>query len=197
MNLKRSSIIIYALFIFFVPNISFSDEANDALDFVESLGYEAIKMLADKDLNEENKIKKFEQLLDYGFDVPLIARYALGKYWRKTPQDKREKYVITFRKFIVASYAARLGQFGGEKFYTKSVKNDGKRGFVVKSRIETPNGTKIKVDWRVRNTNGTFRIYDVVIEGISMVITQRDEFSSIIQRSGGNIDTLIQRLESH
>ncbi len=184
------------LVFFLVPNVSISSEQDDALNFVQSLGNKAIEMLASDNLTENQKIIEFEKLLDKGFEVPLIARYALGKYWRKTPKDKRERYVLAFRKFIVDSYAARLGQFGGERFYTKSVRNDGKRGFIVNSLIETPSGSKVKVDWRVKKINDSLRIYDVIIEGISMVITQRDEFSSIIQRSGGNIDTLIQKLEN-
>mgnify|MGYP001276474736 CR=1 FL=1 len=124
------------LVFFLVPNVSISSEQDDALNFVQSLGNKAIEMLASDNLTENQKIIEFEKLLDKGFEVPLIARYALGKYWRKTPKDKRERYVLAFRKFIVDSYAARLGQFGGERFYTKSVRNDGKRGFIVNSLIE-------------------------------------------------------------
>ena len=195
--MKQNKFICIIFICFLFPKVSFSNDQSDALKFIEDLGEKAVEMLADESLNAENKIKKFEQLLDVGFDVPLIARYALGKYWRKTDKNKRNAYVLAFRKFIVDSYATRLGQFGGEKFYTKGVRDDGKRGLVVNSIIETPNGTKVKVDWRVRKTKESFRIYDVIIEGISMVITQRDEFSSIIQRSNGKIDTLIEKLEKH
>ena len=177
-------------------SLSISAEKDEALKFIENLGNKAILMLSNENYTEDQKISEFEKLLDQGFEVQLIARYALGKYWRKTPKIKRQEYVAAFRKFIVDSYASRLGQFGGEKFYTNNVREDGKRGFIVNSLIETPSGTKVKVDWRVKKINNALRIYDVVIEGISMVITQRDEFSSIIQRSGGNIDPLIKKLQN-
>ena len=196
MKYIKLSYIIVVLALYLIPNASISAEQDEAESFIQELGNNAIEMLSDKKLSKKQKISEFEKLLDLGFEVPLIARYALGKHWRKTPKDQREKYVDAFRSFIVDSYASRLGQFGGEKFYTNNVREDGKRGFIVSSLIETPSGTKVKVDWRLKKINNSFRIYDVVIEGISMVITQRDEFSSIIQRSGGDIEPLINRLKN-
>ncbi len=196
MKYIKLSYIIVVLALYLIPNASISAEQDEAESFIQELGNNAIEMLSDKKLSKKQKISEFEKLLDLGFEVPLIARYALGKHWRKTPKDQREKYVDAFRSFIVDSYASRLGQFGGEKFYTNNVREDGKRGFIVSSLIETPSGTKVKVDWRLKKINNSFRIYDVIIEGISMVITQRDEFSSIIQRSGGDIEPLINRLKN-
>ena len=197
MKYFRLNYILLVLLLSILPNLANSAEQDDALSFIQDLGNKAIEMLSDKNLSDSQKISEFEKLLDFGFEVPLIARYALGKYWRKTPKDKRTQYVNAFRIFIVDSYASRLGQFGGEKFYTSNVRDDGKRGFIVSSLIETPSGQKVKVDWRLKKINNAFRIYDVIIEGISMVITQRDEFSSIIQRSGGDIDPLITKLKNY
>ena len=197
MKYFRLNYILLVLILSILPNLANSAEQDDALSFIQDLGNKAIEMLSDKKLSDSQKISEFEKLLDFGFEVPLIARYALGKYWRKTPKDKRTQYVNAFRIFIVDSYASRLGQFGGEKFYTSNVRDDGKRGFIVSSLIETPSGQKVKVDWRLKKINNAFRIYDVIIEGISMVITQRDEFSSIIQRSGGDIDSLITKLKNY
>ena len=197
MKYFRLNYILLVLILSILPNLANSAEQDDALSFIQDLGNKAIEMLSDKNLSDSQKISEFEKLLDFGFEVPLIARYALGKYWRKTPKDKRTQYVNAFRIFIVDSYASRLGQFGGEKFYTSNVRDDGKRGFIVSSLIETPSGQKVKVDWRLKKINNAFRIYDVIIEGISMVITQRDEFSSIIQRSGGDIDSLITKLKNY
>ncbi|MBL42323.1 MAG: toluene tolerance protein [Rhodospirillaceae bacterium] len=200
--MKNISINVFFTFLilflsqFVFLNFSNSAEKDDAQKFIQSLGNKAIAMLSNKNSTKVQKISDFEKLLDEGFEVQLIARYALGKYWRKTQKDKKDEYILAFRKFIIDSYASRLGQFGGEKFSAVGVREDGKRGFIVNSLIETPNGTKVKVDWRVKKINNAFRIYDVVIEGISMVITQRDEFSSIIQRSGGNIDPLIKKLQN-
>ncbi|MAR79204.1 MAG: toluene tolerance protein [Rhodospirillaceae bacterium] len=197
MKYFKLNYILIVLILSILPNLATSAEQDDALSFIQDLGNKAIEMLSDKKLSDSQKISEFEKLLDLGFEVPLIARYALGKYWRKTPKDKRIQYVDAFRIFIVDSYASRLGQFGGEKFYTSNVRADGKRGFIVSSLIETPSGQKVKVDWRLKKINNAFRIYDVIIEGISMVITQRDEFSSIIQRSGGDIDSLITKLKNY
>ena len=122
---------IFILLFCLIPNLSQADDATKALNFVKELGDKAVQMLADNSLSEEKKISKFEQLLDEGFDVPLIARYALGKYWRKTSTQKRKEYIKSFHNFIVDSYAARLGQFGGENFSQKEFELTGKKGLLL------------------------------------------------------------------
>tara|TARA_Y100000590_G_scaffold185507_1_gene211391 strand:- start:456 stop:995 length:540 start_codon:yes stop_codon:yes gene_type:complete len=170
--------------------------SNDASNLVNNLGERAIKMLGNKNFSDADKIDKFRELLNEGFDVPLIARYAIGKHWRRITPAKKQEYIKVFEDFIVSSYAARLGQFGGETFLITESRKDGKRDFIVSSIIKTSKGSVINVDWRVRSSSDQLRILDVIIEGVSMVITQRDEFSAIIQRSGGNVDNLIQKLKN-
>ena len=90
-----------------------------------------------------------------------------------------------------------MSQFGGEKFIVKNSRKIEKNDYVVSSEIIPQKGPEIKVEWRLRNKESNFKIIDVIIEGVSMVITQRDEFSSIIQRSGGNIYELLIILEKN
>ena len=171
--------------------------SNDASNLVKNLGDQAIKMLGDNRLSKAEKINEFRTLLNEGFNVPLIAKYALGRYWRRTNPDQKQEYLKVFEEFIVSSYAARLGQFGGETFVITESRDDGKKDFIVSSIIKTSKGRKINVDWRVRNTSGKLKILDVIIEGVSMVITQRDEFSAFIQRSGGDVNSLINKLKNY
>ena len=184
------------LLLFFLSGPLEAATSNDASNLVNNLGERAIKMLSNNNLSKVDKIIKFRELLNEGFDVPLIARYAIGKHWRRITPDKKDEYIRVFEEFIVRSYAARLGQFGGETFSITGSRKDGKKDFIVSSIIKTSKGSRINVDWRVRSSSDQLKILDVIIEGVSMVITQRDEFSAIIQRSGGNVDGLIQKLKN-
>lgn len=184
------------MLLFFLSGPLEAATSNDASNLVNNLGERAIKMLSNNNLSKVDKIIKFRELLNEGFDVPLIARYAIGKHWRRITPDKKDEYIRVFEEFIVRSYAARLGQFGGETFSITGSRKDGKKDFIVSSIIKTSKGSRINVDWRVRSSSDQLKILDVIIEGVSMVITQRDEFSAIIQRSGGNVDGLIQKLKN-
>ena len=187
------------LSIFILPLISESsaNKADSAERFIEKLGEKAILLLNDKSLSKEENINQFRSLLNEGFDIKLISRYALGRYWRRASEDEKIKYQILFKEFIITTYSNRLSQFGGEKFIVKNSRKIEKNDYVVSSVIIPQKGPEIKVEWRVRNKDINFKIIDVIIEGVSMVITQRDEFSSIIQRSGGNISELLIILEKN
>ena len=187
------------LSIFILPLISESsaNKADSAERFIEKLGEKAILLLNGKSLSKEENINQFRSLLNEGFDIKLISRYALGRYWRRASEDEKIKYQILFKEFIITTYSNRLSQFGGEKFIVKNSRKIEKNDYVVSSVIIPQKGPEIKVEWRVRNKDINFKIIDVIIEGVSMVITQRDEFSSIIQRSGGNISELLIILEKN
>ena len=114
----------------------------------------------------------------------------MGVYWRRASDTQRKEYVSLFEKFVVKSYAARFAEYTGTEFKvgkTKEIRGGDK---LVASEIELPDGRIVPVHWRIRLKN-TKKIVDVLVEGVSMAITQRDEFASIINQSGGSLDGLI------
>ena len=92
-------------------------------------------------------------------------------------------------------YASRLGDYGGETLRVISARAAG-NDTIVTTEVRGPDRPPLKVDWRVRGDAGTYKVVDIIIEGASMVITQRDEFASVIRRSGGNLDGLLARLRA-
>jgi len=162
--------------------------------FIKLLGNDAIQMLRDKNLSQSQRESEFRRLFVKGFDVDLISRFALGRFWREATETQRSEYQRLFEDFIVKSYVARLGQYSGETFAVKDAKSVDTNDDVVESVIERPNAPAVRVDWRVRHSSGDFKIVDVIVEGVSMVLTQRQEFASVIQNGGGSIDSLLQRL---
>ena len=177
-----------------VPGLSLATTGDGADAFVKLLGNDAIQMLKNKDLTQPQREAEFRRLFVKGFDVNVISRFALGRFWREATEAQRSEYQKLFEDFIVKSYAARLGQYSGETFSVKDAKAVDANDNLVESVIERPNGPPVRVDWRVRRSDGDFKIVDVIVEGVSMVVTQRQEFGSVIQNNGGKIDSLLDRL---
>ncbi len=166
----------------------------EAAAFIEVLGTEAISTLGDPALSEERRIEEFRRLLYQGFDIRTIGRFALGRYWRRTTQDQRSEYEALFGEFLVSTYASRLNRYFSETLYVQGARGDGEDDAIVMSEIRHADWPPLKVNWRVRRSSSDYKIIDVIIEGLSMAITQRDEFASVIQRSGGTVEGLLVEL---
>jgi phospholipid transport system substrate-binding protein len=170
--------------------------ADNPEKFIASLGDRALHVLVVGSQGPAERDTAFRGILDEGFDLPLIGRYALGRYWRRATPEQRSEYVKLFEDFIVVTYVARLGEYSGESLRVVSSRPDD-QDTIVTSEIVLEGRPSVRVDWRVRNgdPNGSeSKIIDVIVEGISMLLTQRDEFASVIQRSGGNVEGLLARL---
>lgn len=162
-------------------------------DFIRKLGREAIDSLTTSESSKSERESRFREILKRAFDMRAIARFTLGRYWRIASKDERQEYVELFEHFIVQAYATRFEGYNGDQFEVGKVHDINKRDRLVISEIVQPNGPPIHVNWRVRTSNG-LRIVDVVVEGVSMGITQRDEFAAVIRSSGGKIEGLLAAL---
>lgn len=169
--------------------------AQEPRDLIEELGGEAIRVLANEDATEEQRQARFEALFQEGFDVPLVARIVLGRYWRTATPEQQEEYVDLFYRYIVDTYTARLNAYSGQTFEVVGQQPLSEDEVVVKSLIQEPGGPSLKVDWRVQTREGEARIVDVIVEGVSMAITHRSEFGSVISKTG-NVEALLERLRA-
>lgn len=164
--------------------------------FVERLSREAITVMSDPALRDSQRAAAFRGLLLRDFDVAAIGRIVLGRYWRRATPAQRAEYLRLFQKFIVTVYASRLGKYSGQTLQVTAAR-PGKRDIVVvKSLILVSGRAPIKIDWLVRSAGGAQRVIDVVVEGVSMAITQRSEFAAIIQNSGGKVEGLLAALRA-
>lgn len=166
-----------------------------AKKFVHDMGEDAIGFLSNEKLSTSQKKASFRKLLNRNFDMDTISRFALGRNWRAATPSQRKEYQNLVNDMIVDVYSTRFNDYQGQSFEVKSSKPTGKSDYLVSSLIVPDQGQKVKVDWRVRDKNGRLKIIDVVVEGVSMTLTQRSEFSSVIQRGGGNVDALIEHLK--
>ena len=134
---------------------------------------------------------RFRQLFREDFDGAGIARFVLGPYWRSISEQEQREFVKLFEDYVVYVYTARLATFGGGTFKIRGSRSDGD-GVIVSGDAMSPGSTAaVRIDWRLVNNNGAYKINDVIVEGISMAVTQRSEFASIVQRNGGQVRSLI------
>jgi phospholipid transport system substrate-binding protein len=167
-----------------------------AAAFIDSLAQRAIDGLTSKEINHGERTQRFRTLFTDAFDVPTIGRFALGTPWRSANEAERAEYLRAFEDYIVASYANRFADYGGERIATTGSRRGDDNEAFVNSEFQRAQGAPIRVTWRVRPTGNSWRVIDVIIEDVSMAITQRDDFTATIQRNGGKISALIEALRA-
>ncbi len=162
--------------------------------FVQQLADHAISTLSSDAIAPEERQAEFRQLFQDGFAVNGIARFALGRHWRAASPEEREEYLGLFEDAIITSWANRLGAYSGEKFEiidSRDVPTNGQeKAAIVRAMIWTNPTSPIRVDWRVATNGKIYKITDVVIAGVSMANTHRDDFASVIRRNGNKVSAL-------
>lgn len=165
--------------------------AQDARAFVATLGEQAIQVLG-PGVPEAQRQARFRELFRNDFDLPGISKFVLGRYWNTATPQQQQDFLGLFQEYLVRAYSARLGAYGGEPFRVTGERPNGEET-VVTSEIVRSTGSRIAVDWYLIG-HGPYKITDVYVAGVSMKVTQRDEFASVIQRNGGRLDGLIAQL---
>jgi phospholipid transport system substrate-binding protein len=169
--------------------------ANDpAASLIETTSAQVIDLI--KTTQGAQREAGIRRVLEQSFDLPYMGQQALGKYWAGTSPDQQARYLKAAVGAEAHAYAERFGQYGGQTLTLGKVTTRPNGVTVVDSRLNQSNGQPIKIEWEVRDTGGGPRITDVKIEGVSMVITRRTDFTSYIQNSGGKVEALIQELEA-
>jgi len=178
--------LLFAVALAFAAAPAGADDANPAASaFMQSLGSKAITELTDPAVPQSDRQARFRTLLDEHFDMPAIAKFTLGRYWRTATDEQRTEFRKLFEDFLVQSYSTRFSEYHGEGFVVAGSTTDDGGTIVVHSKIDMPSSEDIRVDWHLRATDGGFVIVDIVVEGVSMAVTQRSEFASVIQSRGG------------
>jgi len=164
--------------------------ATDPSAFIDQLGRRALEAL-NTNLAPEVRRAHFRELFRQNFDAPRIARFVLGRYWQLASDAERREFLTLFEDYVVFAYSSRLSEYSGEVFRVGGSRADGD-AVIVASEILRPGGNPpLKVDWRLVGESGGLKIADVVVDGISMAVTQRSEFAAVIQRNGGQVEGLL------
>ena len=165
--------------------------------FVSNFADNAISILSNESLDINQKNLQFTDLVMSSIDMNLISKFVLSKYWKIASQEQRDVYIKAFEEYFISSYANKLDQYSGEKIVI--VSSDAAKKFViVKSNIvrDGADTLKIELDWRLLTRDGQTKIIDLSIEGISLIVAQREEFQSYLSNNDGDLDALINKLRS-
>ena len=170
--------------------------ANGPGNYVISTTQKAINTLTDQTITQEEKERRFGKLFDENFDIPSISRFVLGKYWKSSTKIQKKEFIVTFRNYIVKTYSSRFNEYTGEKLTLINYENESNpKLFIVHTALNRPDDLPILIDWRVGLKKDRYIILDIIIEGISLAVTQRSEFVSVIDQNDGNVDNLIKLLK--
>ena len=185
-------LLITILSLFFSSN-SFSIEPKD---FVQQTVDKAAKAL-DQNLSKDLKISKLKTIALKSVDIKGIGFYSLGKYRKNMSDQKKEEYLDIFTKYFLKTFASRLAQYSDPKIEVNSQKKLNDKYTMVSSiLIATDDKPEVKIDWRVVTKDpDNPLIIDVIIEGVSLAKVQKEEFNSIIQSNGGDINVLLKNLK--
>ena len=191
---KISIVIILVLSIF---KTSFANTySSDPEIFVKELVNDAINKLSDKNVSEEEKTIYIENIALENVDINALGLYTLGELRKTADKDSLKKYQEVFEKYFLKTLTSRLTDYSSNKFDIISAEKKSSNYTIVKSKIaKSENQPEIKIDWRIYTKNPEKPlIRDLIVEGLSLARTQKEEFASILNSNNNDINILIAKL---
>ena len=189
---------IFSVITFFIIiNNVFASSFSAEKDFVSNFADSAIDILSDNEILEGEKNGKFTDLVMSAIDLNLISKFVLSKTWKNATDDQKERYIQAFKDYFINSYANKLDQYSGEQVEVVDAEEAGK--YVIVNSFIYREGTdtlKINLKWRLLNRDNEIKIIDLNIEGISLIIAQREEFQSFLANNEGDLEKLIEKIVS-
>jgi len=175
------------------PRATAEDQTSpeQASRFIQDLGSRTVTLLTAYHDNDARQLQqRLRDLIREGFDLDMISRFALGATWQTATPAQRQEYQALFAAWAVESYARQLGADKGGSLTVLGAQAGSEQlgpntaDAIVHTRLNRANGPSMDADLRVRDSAGRMKIVDVTMDGVSMDVTQRDEFASIIRRKG-------------
>ena len=187
------------LVIFLITTISINSFAynTDPKLFVEELVDDAIKTLSNKSISKADKNKKIEEIALANVDIDALGMYTLGDVRKSLDENNLKKYKTLFEKYFLKSLTSRLTDYSSQKFEVLSADQKSDNYNIVSSRIvESASQPEIKIDWRIYTKDPSKPlIRDLIVEGLSLAKTQKEEFASILNSNNNDINILFSKLE--
>ena len=192
--MKRASFYLILVFLFFQGSLL--AYSSNPKEFVNELVKEAIDKLADKNLNKDEKAVFIEKVALENVDINALGLYTLGELRKSSDENDISKYQKSFEKYFLKSLTSRLTDYSSSKFEILGDDKKSSNYTIVKSKIiPDDGGPEIKIDWRVYTKNPEKPlIRDLIVEGLSLARTQKEEFASILNSNDNDIKVLIGKL---
>ena len=190
-------LIINFLSVFLILQSSAFSYSTNPKDFISELVNEAIARLADKNLNKEQKASFIEKVALENVDINALSLYTLGELRKSADKNDIDDYKKSFEKYFLKSLTSRLTDYSSSKFEITGEEKKSANYTIISSKvIPVDDGIEIKIDWRVYTKNPDKPlIRDLIVEGLSLARTQKEEFASILSSNNNDIKILISKLE--
>jgi len=183
---------ICALICAVIMSFSVMAASNPAIDFVDNLADDIITNVLTADVTPEQKLEKFRAAFTQAVDLKSVGQFVLGVYWRKASEEDKQAFLEAFTDFTTKTWADRFNMYSGQSILFSGVRNAERNQFYVDSQIEDKE--PVEVVWRLRQKGDSYKIIDIIIEGVSMAMSYRNEYSAVLQQNGGNVQALVEEL---
>jgi phospholipid transport system substrate-binding protein len=161
--------------------------------FVDKVASDALEIVK-SDVAKPVKQSKLETLFKANVDIPFVAQFVLGRHWRGATPAQQKAYLSAYEPFLMKHYVGRLLKYSGQSYKVAGTKEDADGGVVVTMELLDPGNPSVFVDYRLRPEKGsTYKVTDIIVEGVSLLNTQRSEFNSVVNSKG--LDYLIDALQ--
>jgi phospholipid transport system substrate-binding protein len=177
-----------------LPVAARAADPQSAATFIQQAASDLSQNVSGTESTQERETRLLP-LIDRVADVPGIARFCLGRFWNTASPQQQQQYVTLFRGRLAHNIAERLGNQAGAVSVTTGRPEARNDSVLVPSTITRPNNAPVQVAWLVTQTGSGYRIVDVMAEGVSMRLTQRNDYSSFLSSHGGNVAALIQAMQ--
>lgn len=200
--LRRQAIwLLFATAIFATqPVVATAGEvSNGAKAFIESLADDAIKSLTSTELTRVERKKRFHALINRYFAIKSIAKWVVGRHWRRATPEQRTEYLALFENMLVERYVDGFKDYSGETLDVTSVEQRAAKDYIVHTKLLKPGATKaVDVGWRVgvgsHDGKTFYKVVDVIVNGLSMSVTQQKEFNAVIKNNGNSVEALLVKM---
>jgi phospholipid transport system substrate-binding protein len=175
-----------------LPSALAQSAGDPASAFVRSIGDKLVAVVNGPGGDREKRAK-LTTIIDKAVDVDGVARFCLGRFWRNASPEQQQRYTELFHQVLVTNITAKLGEYRGVRFTMGRAQRRDDNA-VVSTVVERPNNPPTTVDWILGNPGNDPKIIDVIAEGTSLRLTQRQDYASYLSRNNNSIDALIDAM---
>lgn len=181
------------------PATAAEDFDATAYTFIEALSGEVAQVATATDIPADERDARVQAMFDERVDIRTIARFILGPHWRTASDDERDEFTAVFRGLMINAVAKHAGKFLSAPMEIERVvpvENAKRPEALVMCRIKTDSGSTMPLAWRVRAGEDGPQVVDIVFNGISLIMTKRDEYQSVLRANSGDVNALIAQMKA-
>ena len=194
--MRKNVFLLIATFLLSLTfNVNAQVDIEQAEEFIKTTTAKGVEEIINANVSDAEKDKRFYDLLNAALDMDFIGQFVLGRNWKTATPTQRSDFIKVYRDLNIKTWSKRFNEFKGKHFVFKGTKSSSSKGQVfVNTEVPMDQGAPAKVLWRVREKNGTYKIVDIIIEGVSIAQASRSEYTSFIKNNPGGLDALIKDL---